>query len=102
MLKNFKAISSKYDQHCKCSKIYCFVTQALNSYVAPHTDPQSDDQAISLSSKAVFVEVKVLSQVYLGFNLKYFPEPAHHVPHRHFVQPMYAWLRSVIDAGHFA
>jgi hypothetical protein len=88
MLKNIKAISSKCNQHCKCCKIYCFVTQALNSYVAPHTDSQSGDQAISQYSKAVFVKIKALSQVYFGFNLKNFPEPARHVPHCHLVQPM--------------
>ena len=50
----------------------------------------------------MFVEIKDLSQVYLGFQLKNFPETARHVLHRHLVQPMYVWLRSVINAGHFA
>ena len=51
--------------------------------------------------KGHVVEIKFLSQVYLGSHLRNFLETAHHVPQWHLVQPMYVWLRSVINAGHF-
>jgi len=35
---------------------------------------RSGDQSVT---KTVFVEIKVLSQMYLGFHLKKFPETAH-------------------------
>jgi hypothetical protein len=34
----------------------------------------------------VFVEIKVLSQVYPGFHLRNFPATAHHIPHCHLVK----------------
>jgi hypothetical protein len=34
----------------------------------------------------VFVAIKVLSQVYLGFHLRNFPATAHHIPHCHLVK----------------
>jgi len=77
MLKNIKAVSTKCTQHCKCCKIYCFVIQGSNPYVVPHTDWQYGDQAMNQQSKAVFMEIKFIYEMYLGFHPRKFPETAH-------------------------
>jgi len=45
-MKNIKSISTKCTQQCKRFKIYSFVLQTFNPYVAPHTDSQSGELAI--------------------------------------------------------
>ena len=59
---------------------------------------RSGDQSVI---NGCVVEIRFISQVYLGSHLRNFPETAHHVPLCHLIQPIYVWLRSVINAGHF-
>ena len=84
-VENTKSISTKCTKQCKRFKIYSFVIQAFNPYVAPHTDSQSGDQSVI---KGCGRGDQFLCQVYLGFRLMYFPATARQVPHCHLVQPM--------------